>query len=140
MFIVNVEGAIYKEGKWLLVKRSEKEEHAAGSLAFVGGTVDQEGDAIDIFGRTLHREIKEEIGIEVTNLQYVNSSSFISDTGKSVVDIVFVCDHSFGEPYVKCREEVDEIVWLTTEQILSSDEFPDYFKRNITLADQFKNT
>lgn len=30
MFIVNVEGAIYKNAKWLLIRRSEKEEHAGG--------------------------------------------------------------------------------------------------------------
>ena len=107
MFIVNVEGAIFKEGKWLLVRRSEQEEHGAGGLALVGGQVDQEGNSSDIFERTLIREIDEEVGIEVTNLQYVNSSTFISDTGKPVIDIVFVCDHFSGEPYVKCKEELD---------------------------------
>ncbi|MCM3357248.1 MULTISPECIES: NUDIX domain-containing protein [unclassified Psychrobacillus] len=138
MFIVNVEGAIYKEGKWLLVKRSEQEEHGAGGLALVGGQVDQEGNSSDIFERTLIREIDEEVGIEVTNLQYVNSSTFISDTGKPVVDIVFVCDHFFGEPYVKCKEELDEVIWMTTEEILNGEEFPDYLKRNITQAEQLR--
>lgn len=28
MFIVNVEGAIRKEHKWLIIERSKKEEHA----------------------------------------------------------------------------------------------------------------
>jgi 8-oxo-dGTP diphosphatase len=28
MFIVNVEGAIHKDEKWLLIQRSTKEEHA----------------------------------------------------------------------------------------------------------------
>ena len=42
LFIVNVEGAIYKDEKWLLIRRSEKEEHAGGALSLVGG-IDYEG-------------------------------------------------------------------------------------------------
>lgn len=40
MFIVNVEGAIYKNEKWLLIRRSKKEEHAGGLLSLVGGKVE----------------------------------------------------------------------------------------------------
>lgn len=36
MFIVNVEAAICKEDKWLVITRSTKEEHAGGTLALVG--------------------------------------------------------------------------------------------------------
>jgi 8-oxo-dGTP diphosphatase len=60
MFIVNVEGAIYKNEKWLLIKRSEKEEHAGGTFSLVGGKVDKEGNTTDILERTLKREILEE--------------------------------------------------------------------------------
>ncbi|CAN7313515.1 hypothetical protein [Paenibacillus sp. LjRoot56] len=48
MFIVNVEGAVFKEEKWLIIKRSEKEEHAGGSLSLVGGKVDIENNKVDI--------------------------------------------------------------------------------------------
>ena len=37
MFIVNVEGAIRKNDKWLsIIERSKKEEHAGGLLSLVG--------------------------------------------------------------------------------------------------------
>lgn len=45
MFIVNMEGAVYKDDKWHVIKRSEKEEHAGGLLSLVGGTVENEGNA-----------------------------------------------------------------------------------------------
>lgn len=35
MFIVNVEAAIYRDGKWLIIERSQQEEHAGGTFAFV---------------------------------------------------------------------------------------------------------
>ncbi len=40
LYIINVEAAIYKNDKWLIIKRSEKEKHAAGLLSMVGGKVE----------------------------------------------------------------------------------------------------
>ncbi len=135
MFIVNVEGAIYKDEKWLLIRRSEKEEHAGGTLSLVGGKVDYEGSSSDILERTLIREIYEEVGIEVSNLRYVNSSSFVTELGGHVVDIVFLCDYQSGEAYVKSADEVDEVHWMSTQQVLNNAELPSYLKVNIKLAD-----
>lgn len=134
MFVVNVEGAIYRDSKWLMIKRSEKEEHAAGCLSMVGGKCDLEGVSTDILERTLKREIFEEVGIEVEDLTYVNSSSFVTDKGTHVIDIVFLCQHITGEPYAKSMEEVGEMMWMTTEDVLVHKDAPSYLKENITLA------
>jgi 8-oxo-dGTP diphosphatase len=135
MFIVNVEGAIHKDEKWLLIQRSLKEEHAGGTLSLVGGKVDKEGNSSDILERTLKREIFEEVGIEVNVHLYVNSSSFVTDRGEHVVDIVFLCEHKSGEPFAKSPDEVDDVAWFTTEQIVSNSQIPIYLKENIKLAD-----
>jgi NADH pyrophosphatase NudC (nudix superfamily) len=139
LFIVNVEGAIYKDEKWLLIRRSEKEEHAGGTLSLVGGKVDYEGSSSDILERTLIREIYEEVGIGVSNPRYVNSSSFVTELGDHVVDIVFLCDYQSGEAYAKSTDEVDEVHWMSTQQILNDDELPIYLKENIKLADRNVN-
>jgi NADH pyrophosphatase NudC (nudix superfamily) len=139
MFIINVEGAIYKEDKWLLIRRSEKEEHAGGCLSLVGGQVENEGVSTDILEKTLIREIDEEIGIVVSNLSYVNSSSFITDSGIHVVDIVFLCKDHVGEAYAKSTDEVDEVVWMTMEEILNDVDLPLYLKENMKLADRLKS-
>ena len=136
MFIVNVEGAIYKNDKWLLVRRSEKEEHAGGLLALVGGKVEKDGITSNILEETLKREIAEEVGIEVSNLRYVNSSLFETDTGLTVVDIVFLCEHQSVEPYAKCLDEVSDVFWMSTQEILDHAELPVYLKDNIKLADK----
>ncbi|MBS4203628.1 NUDIX hydrolase [Lederbergia citrea] len=135
MFIVNVEGAIHRNNKWLLILRSEKEEHAGGSLSLVGGKCEIEGNSSDILERTLQREIFEEVGIEVTDLRYVNSSSFVTDSGLNVIDIVFICHHKSGEPFAKSTEEVDDVIWMTTQEILSHNGLPTYLKENIKLAE-----
>lgn len=135
MFIVNVEAAIYKDEKWLIVKRSEKEEHAAGALALVGGKVDDEGNSSDILERTLIREVEEEVGVTVSNLTYVNSSSFVTESGVLVVDIVFLCSYKEGKPFAKDADEVASVSWMSTQEILNHAEIPSYLKENIQLAD-----
>ena len=136
MFFVNVEGAIYKENKWLFIRRSEKEEHAAGELSLVGGTVEQEGNTTDILERTLKREVWEEVGVEVDNFIYVNSSTFVTDANEHVLDIVFLCQYVGGHAYAKSPDEVDEVLWLTTEEIMNDPSLPSYLKHNLKLADQ----
>lgn len=135
MFIVNVEAAIYKDEKWLIVRRSEKEEHAAGALALVGGKVDDEGNSSDILERTLIREVEEEVGVTVSNLMYVNSSSFVTDSSVAVVDIVFLCSYQEGKPFAKDPEEVASVSWMSTQEILNHAEIPSFLKVNIQLAE-----
>ncbi|MDO6658727.1 NUDIX domain-containing protein [Anaerobacillus sp. 1_MG-2023] len=136
MFVVNVEGAIERNGKWLLILRSEKEEHAGGTLSLVGGKCELEGFSSDILERTLKREIYEEVGCEVAGLKYVNSSSFVTDSGINVIDIVFLCHHKSIEPYPKSSNEVDDVIWMTTSEILANTELPEYLKDNIKLSDK----
>lgn len=76
MFIVNVEGAICRDDKWLVITRSTKEEHAGGTLSLIGGKVDVEGNTLEILERTVKREIDEEVGIEIKDtVTFVYSSS-----------------------------------------------------------------
>ncbi len=101
MFIVNVEGAIHCYGKWLLILRSEKEEHAGGLLSLVGGKCEIEGVSSDVLERTLQREIFEEVGCEVSEIQYINSASFVTDSGLHVIDIVFYVSTNQENPTQK---------------------------------------
>lgn len=139
LFVINVEGAVFRGNRWLFIKRSMKEEHAGGQLSLVGGTVDHEGFSSDILERTLRRELFEEVGIEVKEeIQYVRNTSFVTDSGTQVVDIVFLCEIEKGDPYPKSLDEVDEVLWLTTEEILSLEDTPDFLKDNIKAAERLK--
>ncbi|WP_026690424.1 NUDIX domain-containing protein [Alteribacter aurantiacus] len=135
MFIVNVEGAIIKNGKWLIIERSKKEEHAGGLLSLVGGKVDIEGNSLDVLERTVKREIIEEVGIEIKEtVKYVHSTSFVTDNGDNVIDIVFLCEHEFGEAFPKSVDEVEQVLWLSAEEIFTHPNSPDYLKESIKQA------
>ncbi|MBV6684998.1 NUDIX domain-containing protein [Bacillus sp. JRC01] len=136
MFVVNVEGAIRRGDRWLMIKRSDKEEHAPGALSFVGGKCEREEASADILERTLQREIYEEVGVNVTDLQYVNSSIFQTASGIDVIDVVYICTLQEGEAYPKSPDEVDEIKWLTTEEILAHPGIPDFLVHNIQQCEE----
>lgn len=141
MFIVNVEGAIYKDNQWLIIERSKKEEHAADLLSLVGGKVEQEGNTTDILERTVQREIFEEVGIKVKeNLTYIHSTSFITDTGEDVVNIVFLCEYESGKASAKSKDEIESVHWMTSQQIENHPYAPSYLKESIILANKIITT
>lgn len=136
MFIVNVEGAIRKDDKWIIVERSKKEEHAGGLLSLVGGKVDIEGNSPNILEKTLKREIFEEIGIKVKdNLKYIHSTSFVTDKGENVIDIIFLCEYESGDFFAKQPEEVEKVFLLATEEILNNPQAPIFLKEYIKCAE-----
>ena len=137
-YIVNVEAAIFKEEKWLLIERSEKEEYGGGLISFVGGKVDKTEDIGDILEKTLIREIYEEIGVEIEDqMTYVNSSLFIA-AEEPVVDIIFLCKYKSGVPHCKSPDEVAKVYWMTIEEVINHPNTPVWLKRNITLAEEVR--
>lgn len=141
LFIVNVEAAIRKNDKWLIIERSLKEEHAGGMLSLVGGKVELEGNSTEILERTVIREIYEEVGIEVEDqLAYVQSTSFVTGSGEHVVDIVFLCQYKTGEAYPKSPDEVERVLWLTTEEVIEHSNSPVFLKDSIKSSESLYKT
>lgn len=139
-YIVNVEAAIYKNEEWLIIKRSEKEEHAPGLLSMVGGKVETKTTGSNVLEEALIREIAEEVGIQVSKtLYYVESKSFISDKGQAVIDIVFLCRYESGEPKCMSDDEVSEIYWMSCKEILENKSVPVWLKESIGKAENIRN-
>ncbi len=138
MFILNVEGAIQREGKWLIIERSTKEEHAGGQLSLVGGTVENEGFSKDLLERTLKREMLEEVGIGINDkMNYLRSSSFVLPEGREVLDVVFHCVIESGEPFAKSPDEVEAVYWLSAEEIYAHPNAPIWLKESIEEAERY---
>ena len=136
MFIVNTEAAIYREGRYLLCRRSEKEEHAPGGLALIGGKVEMEGASSDILERTIAREVEEEVGLVIEGRpRYVHSTSFVTDQGEPVVNVIFLCEEFSGEPYAVSADEVAAVYWMTPEEVYDHPDAADYLKDYIRRAE-----
>lgn len=135
-FVINTEAAIYKDGKWLVGIRSKKESEAPGLLSFVGGTIDESDTAnVDTLEHALIREVKEEVGVVVEILDFVNDTSFASKRGNNVLNTVFLCAISSGEPKISDTNEFEELIWLTTEEILEYPNVPRWLCDSLKKAD-----
>ncbi|MBS4198547.1 NUDIX domain-containing protein [Bacillus sp. FJAT-49732] len=137
MFIVNTEAAIFKDDQWLIIERSKKEEHAGGMLSLIGGKVDPEGNSSDILERTVKREIFEEVGIKVQDrLHYVHSTSFVTDKGEHVVDVVFLAEYESGIAFAKSPDEVESVMWLTYDEIMEHPNSPPFLRESLARAER----
>lgn len=136
MFIVNVEGAVFNGDKWLIIKRSEKEEHAGGMLSLIGGKVDLEGNSQDILERTVKREILEEVDVKVKDkVIYLHNTSFVTDKGEHVINIVFLCEYEKGIAKPNCPDEVSDVLWMTYDEVMSHPDMPIWSKESIRHAE-----
>lgn len=114
LHVVFVEAWVYKDGSYLLAKRSSKDDQAAGKWAVPGGKVDMElGD--DVIENSLRREIKEEVGVEVSNFRFFSSRSFIRSSGHHVVALSFIADYQSGEAMP--LEDQDEVRWVKIDEM-----------------------
>ncbi len=139
LYIVNVGAAIYKNDKWLIIKRSEKEEHAPGLLSMVGGKVEIKTAENNVLEKTLTREIMEEVGIQVSKtLHYIESKSFISDEGRVVIDIIFLCEYESGEARCMSSDEVSEVYWMSSTEILENKNAPIWLKESIEKVENIR--
>ena len=111
---------IRKEGKYLLLKRSDKKKYAPGKIHPFGGKIDQ--DENPYVGAI--REIKEEVGIEIKNLKLEAVILELTDEEDLPVNWLifhFSADYDKGEIM---KTDEGEAVLLSEEEIKSSELFP----------------
>ena len=116
-YVVNVDGVVVRDGKYLLIERAADEAHAAGALGFPGGKVESTPGTDDPIEATAVRELAEEVGIEVGDVEYVLSNAFEADDGTACLNVVVVCEYVGGEAFPRATDEVAAVHWLTAEEI-----------------------
>ena len=114
LHVVFVEAWVRNDNKYLLAKRSSKDDQMAGKWAVPGGKVDMELEN-NIIENSLKREVMEEVGVKVSNPRFFASRSFIRSSGHHVVALSFLLDYKSGD--AKPLEGQDEIRWVTMEEM-----------------------
>jgi 8-oxo-dGTP diphosphatase len=135
-YLVNVEAAIYRDGEYLLVERAADEAHASGQLALVGGKVEGTAHDTGAFESTVHREVREEVGVGVTDLTYVQSNAFVADTDAECLNVVFLARHDEGEPTVAAPAEVAATHWLAPADVETHPDCPEWTAAFVALAEE----
>jgi 8-oxo-dGTP pyrophosphatase MutT (NUDIX family) len=142
-YVVNVEVYLHRGDRWLMIKRSDQEAHAPGTLSAPGGKAEPDGPdpVVGILEQTAVREALEEVGVDLAgaDLSYVESCYFAADDGDPVINIVFAGALPPGaEPHAASADEVAAVRLMTVPEILAEPDCPPWTRRALTKADSLR--
>lgn len=102
---------VFKDGKVLLGKR--KGSHGAGEYAWPGGHLEFMESIIDC----AKREVLEETGMEIRNVNFLRLMNFKTKEGKHYVDIALTSDWKNGEPKILEPEKCEGWDWYALNDL-----------------------
>lgn len=122
---VAITAIIIKDGKYLITRRSANKKRFPGMWTVPGGKMetsdylklpkDTEFYWYNVLERTLRREVKEEVGIDIDNIEYVTSLATVHEDGSPSLVISCVADYVSGEIKLQV-EENDQFEWVGLEE------------------------
>lgn len=122
---VAVTGIIIKDGKFLIAQRSEKEAAFPGCWTVPGGKLrstdytlrDRDtGDAwYYVLEDLLKREIKEEVNLEIKNIKYLLSLTYMRSDNIPTLVLSYYCEYASGK--LKLSDELMDYKWVTVDEL-----------------------
>jgi len=122
---VAITAIIIKDGKYLITKRSLTKKRFPGKWTVPGGKLETR-DYIDlpkdtefywynVLEKVLRREVKEEVGVEIKNIEYVTSLATVHTNGNPSLVISCMADYVSGRVKLQ-EEETIEFAWVTLKE------------------------
>lgn len=137
-FIVNVEVAVVRDGRYLATTRGPGESHGAGWVGFPGGKLDADLDLADALEATARRELLEETGLDLLDpLVYVESHTF-GMPESLVLNVVMLARAADGTPCISDPDEVGHIEWLSYDEMLSDPAAQIWTRESLGLAERLR--
>ncbi len=122
---VAITAIIVKDEKYLITRRSPNKRRFPGMWTVPGGKLETNDyinlpkDTTDywynVLEKVLRREVKEEVGLDITNIAYVTSLATVHGDGNPSLVISCLADYQSGEVMLKL-DETDEFRWVTFEE------------------------
>ena len=122
---VVITAIIIKKGKFLIIRRSKNKKRFPGMWTVPGGKLEMSDytslpkDTKDywynVLEKTLAREVKEEVGTEIKNIQYLTSLATIHNDGAPSLVISCVADYKRGKVILQA-EETDGFAWVSLKE------------------------
>lgn len=121
---VVVTGIIIKDGKYLITKRAPTEKAFPNQWTVPGGKLelkdyvnrpkDTSAHWYNIFEDLLKREVKEETSLEIANMRYLTSLSYIRSDNIPTIIVSLFADYADGD--VKLCDALTEHAWVTLHE------------------------
>jgi 8-oxo-dGTP diphosphatase len=116
---------VVKDGKYLITRRSPSKKRFPGMWTVPGGKLEI-SDYVDlpketefywynVLEKVLRREVKEEVGIDIDNIDYVTSLATIHADGNPSLVISCLADYASGEITLQ-EGEADKFAWVSLEE------------------------
>ena len=127
---VVITAIIENEGKYLITRRSPNKKRFPGKWTVPGGKLetedyvnlpkDTENYWYNVLEQVLKREVKEEVGLSIKNIEYVTSLATIHDDGAPSLVISCLVEYEEGEIVLQ-ENETDKYEWVTVEEAKNYD-------------------
>ena len=124
-----VTGIILKDNKYLIAKRAPTEKAFPNQWTVPGGKLelsdyskrpkDTSAHWYNVFEDVLRREVMEETGLEIKNIRYLTSLSYIRDDNIPTLIASLFADHDKNE--IKLCDALTEYAWITLEEAKNYD-------------------
>lgn len=122
---VVITAIIVKGGKYLITRRSPNKKRFPGMWTVPGGKLETD-DYIklskdtkyywyNVLEKVLRREVKEEVGVNIKNIEYVTSLATVHADGSPSLVISCMADYVSGK--IKLQEgETDDFAWVSLKE------------------------
>lgn len=131
LHIVVVTGFLEKDGKFLILQRSEKETAYPGKWTVPGGKV----EGSDNIRKTLKKEFQEETGITIKDeIKFLGEGGFTRPDGYHVIILNFLCEYESGVVKID-KEDFMDFAWAGLKD-LSKYDLIDGVKKDFELLEK----
>ncbi|MBI4039962.1 NUDIX domain-containing protein [Candidatus Daviesbacteria bacterium] len=127
---VAITAIIVKDNKYLIIQRSKDKKRFPDMWTVPGGKLetsdytslpkDTKEYWYNVLEKTLRREVKEETGLEITNIEYVTSLATVHGDGNPSLVISCLADYDSGEVKLQA-EEAQGYQWVSLAEAKSYD-------------------
>lgn len=127
---VAITAIIVKDGKYLITRRALSKKRFPGKWTVPGRKLetsdyinlpkDTEDCWYNVLERVVRREVREEVGLEIKNIEYVTSLATIDKEGTPMLVISCSAEWESGEVVLQ-ENETDDYAWILTDEAKNYD-------------------
>ena len=144
---VVITAIVVKGGRYLITRRSANKKRFPGKWPVQGGKLEI-SDYIDlpketefywynVLEKVLKREVREEVGIKIKNIEYVTSLATIHADGNPSLVISCLADYVSGEVKLQ-KDEADKYAWVSLKEAEKYDLLDGIYEELVMAEKQLK--